>query len=90
MTLSTWIMRFGAKFIGLPVAVAMVLFAVSNRHLVDIALWPLSGGVAMPVYLVTLLALLLGFIAGALAMWLSAGQITPPRPCRTDGENAGP
>lgn len=75
MTLSPWIMRFGAKVIGLPVAVAIVLFAVSNRHFVDIGLWPLSGGVAMPVYLVTLLALLIGFIAGALAMWLSAGRV---------------
>lgn len=75
MTLSTWIMRVGAKFIGLPMAVAVVLFAVSNRHLVDIALWPLSGGLAMPVYLVTLLALLLGFVLGAVAMWLSAGRL---------------
>lgn len=75
MTLSTWIMRFGAKFIGLPVAVAVVLFAVSNRHFVDISLWPFSGSVATPVYLVTLLALLIGFIAGALAMWLSAGRL---------------
>ena len=36
MTLSTWIMRVGARLIGLPVAVAVVLFAVSNRHLVCI------------------------------------------------------
>ena len=75
MTLSTWIMRVGAKLIGLPVAVAVVLFAVSNRHLVDIALWPFSGGLAMPVYLVTLLALLLGLVLGAVAMWLSAGRL---------------
>ena len=75
MTLSTRIMRVGAKLIGLPVTFTVVLFAVSNRHFVDIALWPFSGGLSMPVYLVTLLALLLGFALGAVAMWLSAGRL---------------
>ena len=75
MTLSTWIMRIGAKLIGLPVSVATVLFAISNRHLVEIGLWPFSGGLTMPVYLVTLIALLLGFVLGAMAMWLSASRL---------------
>jgi uncharacterized integral membrane protein len=52
------------------VAVVLILFAISNREAVSVALWPLPALVEMPLYLVLLGTLLLGFIVGELAGWI--------------------
>ena len=56
------------------VAFVLVLFAVSNREVVDIALWPLPVEWSMPLYLAILLILLMGLVLGGLAAWISAGR----------------
>jgi len=53
------------------VAVAMILFAVSNREHVMLSLWLLPGAaVEMPLYLLLLATLLVGFVAGELVGWV--------------------
>jgi lipopolysaccharide assembly protein A len=54
---------FGAA-ITLPLTLLAVAFAVSNRGPVAVGLWPFDELVEMPVYLLGLGALALGFLAG--------------------------
>jgi uncharacterized integral membrane protein len=59
--------------VAVVVALAVVLFAVSNRADVDITLWPLPYQVTVGTYAVVLLAVLVGFIAGLIAAWMAGG-----------------
>jgi uncharacterized integral membrane protein len=56
--------------IGL-VALALVIFAVDNRQVVTVSLWPLPIEASMSLYLVVLLTLLLGFLLGELIAWMN-------------------
>jgi uncharacterized integral membrane protein len=56
--------------IGL-VALALVVFAVDNRQVVTVSLWPLPIEASMSLYLVVLLTLLLGFLLGELIAWMN-------------------
>ena len=51
-------------------AVLVIIFAVSNRETVSVGLWPLPDFAAMPLYLVVLGCLLIGFVCGQLSSWL--------------------
>lgn len=67
-------MRFLNSFIAVIVALLVILFAVSNRQPVSIEIWPLPYQLSLGLYAVILLTLALGFIAGAVGMWLVGGQ----------------
>jgi len=54
------------------VALALALFAVSNRESVSLALWPLPFVVDLPLYLLVLATLVFGFIFGEFASWIAA------------------
>ena len=59
----------------LPAAFAIVLFAVGNRAPVTIALDPFGGEppmltVSVPLFLLTLIVLILGVIVGGMSAWL--------------------
>ncbi len=58
----------------LLIAAVLALFAASNRTTVALGLWPLPFVVELPLYLAILLALLSGFVAGALGAWLVGHQ----------------
>ena len=66
-------MRYLSWIITIPIALVIVSFAVSNRDPVDLALWPLPFEVTVPQYVATLVALVLGFLAGGFVAW-SAGH----------------
>ena len=53
------------------IALVLIVFAVSNRESVAISYWPLSFMVEAPLYLVVLLALLVGFLFGELVAWMN-------------------
>ncbi len=57
-----------------PLIVVAVLFAVSNRGVVELALWPLPYTRSPPVYLVAFGGLAVGFLAGGLVAWWGAGR----------------
>ena len=63
-----------AWLLTLPLAVAVVLFAVHNRGPVPIDPWPVAQPFNLPLYLIVLGAILIGFIAGALVQWAAAGR----------------
>jgi uncharacterized integral membrane protein len=65
--------RFINTVIAVIVALAVVLFAVSNRQEVEVTLWPLPFQVNAGVYAVVLVAVLVGFIAGMIATWMAGG-----------------
>jgi len=58
----------------LPVTVAVVLFAVSNRQAVDLHFWPLPGSVEVPLYAIGLATMVVGFLIGGVVAWLGAGE----------------
>jgi len=65
-------LRFPGWFVGIPFALVIAWFAVSNRSTILLELWPLPGSLEIPVYLVVLIALLAGFVLGAGAAIFSA------------------
>jgi uncharacterized integral membrane protein len=66
--------RFG-WIVSIPVIVIVALFAVDNRQGVAIELWPLPWAFpAIPVFVLTLGAVLFGFLFGCLVMWWTGGK----------------
>jgi uncharacterized integral membrane protein len=64
-------MRSLFRLAMLVVAIVLVVFAVSNRGMIALGLWPLPDVVELPLYLIILGCLLVGFLAGELAAWVS-------------------
>lgn len=52
-------------------AVILIVFAVTNRNPAVLSLWPFPFTLQAPVYLITLLALLVGFLVGELVAWIN-------------------
>ena len=65
--------RFG-WIVSIPVIIVVALFAVNNRQSVALNLWPLPWDVTAPLFLLTLGAILFGFLFGCLVMWLTAAR----------------
>jgi lipopolysaccharide assembly protein A len=57
-----------------PVTAACVLFAVSNRAVLTLRLWPLPYEIDMPVYALVLGAGFVGFLAGATVAWIAGAR----------------
>ena len=62
MRLISWILMLG-------IAVAAVVFAVSNRGPVSLDFWPLPFGIDVPTYLTVLGGLFVGFVVGGFLAW---------------------
>ena len=67
--------KFIAAIILVPLAILMVMFAVANRSSVAISLDPFSTTapaltVHVPLFLLLLIALIIGVLAGGIAAWL--------------------
>lgn len=60
--------------IGLPLAAIAIIFAVSNRQLVTVELWPFPWTVDLPLYLLSLGTLAVGIVIGALFAWTSGSH----------------
>jgi uncharacterized integral membrane protein len=54
-------------------ALLLILFAISNRETVSVGLWPVlpAAALAMPLYLLVLGTLLVGFVVGQLVTWIA-------------------
>lgn len=63
-------MRLVHWLVTLPVTIVLVVFAISNRQAVEVDFWPLPIVIETRVFLVVLLALLVGFLIGELVAWL--------------------
>ena len=62
-------------FVGLPVALVAVVFSIANRQGMTINLWPLERSQDLPVFAVILAAVVVGFLLGAIVMWLSSAPV---------------
>lgn len=69
MARRTWPIRLFNLIVTLPVTLLVVLFSISNRHMVDLSLWPLPSSVTAPLFLVALFAMLAGFLVGGFVVW---------------------
>ena len=67
-------MRRLSWIITIPFTLIVVVFAITNRGPVTVTLWPLPWIAELPLYLVVLGSLLVGFLVGAAIAWLSAGR----------------
>ena len=55
----------------LVIAIFLILFAVSNRELVSVGLWPLPFLVDVPLYLLCFLILVIGALIGVATAWMA-------------------
>lgn len=53
----------------IPLLFVSAFFAIANREIVAIDLWPLFGKVSMPLFVALVGALYVGFLLGALIAW---------------------
>jgi uncharacterized integral membrane protein len=72
-------MRLLSWIIGLPVAVVLILFAVANRHFVEVSLDPLSqqdpwAALSVPLWTVLFFGVFCGLVAGWIGAWLKQGK----------------
>lgn len=65
-------MGFIRGIIGLAFAVLFAIFAVANRQSVDIVWHPVLPPVSLPLYIVALGLLAIGFILGGFMAWLKS------------------
>lgn len=65
-------MGFIRGIIGLIFAVLFAIFAVANRQNVDIVWHPVLPAVSLPLYIVALGLLAIGFILGGFMAWLKS------------------
>ena len=69
-------MRLVYWLIAVPLLVVVPLFAISNLNSVELSIWPLPFVTPpVPVFVVALGGLAIGFFAGGLVAWLSAGRV---------------
>ncbi len=64
-------MRLFHWLVTAPLALVLVVFAVSNRARVVVTLWPFPFELDTPLFLVILLSLLVGLLFGLLLAWMA-------------------
>ena len=57
----------------LPLMVVAVTFAIANREVVTLDLWPLAMTVQAPLFVLVLGSAVVGLLAGAVVAWFSSG-----------------
>ncbi len=67
-------MRRLSWIITLPITVLAILFALSNSATTQVKMWPLPWVAELPLYLLILGCLLLGFLLGAVVAWISGAS----------------
>jgi uncharacterized integral membrane protein len=60
--------------VGLALMVVLVVFAIDNGAPMTISLWPLPWQATLPGFIALFAALVVGFLVGAVAAWLSGGK----------------
>ncbi len=68
-------MGFFRAIIGFIFAIAMAAFAVSNRQSVEFVYSPVHTALELPLYLIALLFMVVGFIFGGIVVWFNAGTV---------------
>jgi uncharacterized integral membrane protein len=66
--------KYISWIISIPILAIAVIFAVNHRQSTAIDLWPLPMEVAVPLYMLVLVAIFIGFILGGVTVWWSQGR----------------
>jgi len=64
-------MKIIYAFLGFAVFVLVLCFALSNQQGVNVGMWPWSGTLSVPLYLVGLVPLVFGLLFGGIWGWAS-------------------
>jgi len=64
-------MRLLSWLLSLPIFVAVIIFVLQNRMQVSLSFWPFDAEVTMPVSVLSLGLLILGFVCGSLLTGLA-------------------
>ncbi len=67
-------MKFIGWLFGVAVAIVLIVFAVSNGTSVTLRFEPLPYAIDLPLYAVTFIALVLGFVLGGIVAWFGGGK----------------
>ena len=59
----------------LPLALILVVFAINNRHIIEVNLWPFYFTIQWPLYVFLYISLIIGFLSGAFLIWISGIQL---------------
>lgn len=62
-------------FIGFVLAVALAVFALFNRHDVVLSVGPVYEPFNLPLYLIVLVFMAVGFVFGGVFVWLGAAPV---------------
>lgn len=68
-------LRYLSWIVTVPLAVLVILFALSNRDPTVLRLWPLPFELEAPLFLPVLGALVVGFLAGGFVAWWSGRRV---------------
>ncbi len=66
--------RFAGNILAALLSLVAIAFAVSNLEPVSVALWPLEITLLVPLYLVALIPLVIGFLVGGLVGRMGTGR----------------
>lgn len=66
-------MKHLSWIVTIPVTVIVVVFALANRHEAMLRFWPFPWSAELPIYVIVLCCLLVGFLLGAGLAWFSGG-----------------
>ncbi|MBX9456778.1 MAG: LapA family protein [Rhizobium sp.] len=85
------VMRFIKLIVLVPVAVALVVLSVANRHLVTLALNPFRPddqvlSFSVPLFILVFAALIIGVILGSFVTWFAQGRYR--RQARSEAQEA--
>jgi len=69
------ILSWASWLIMVPLFVASVVFALHNKSLVALDLWPFGLVVELPIYLALFAVLGVGVIIGGIVAWLGQGRV---------------
>lgn len=73
-------LRFIKYLLITPIAILFLIFAFANRHVVNVSFDPFTSGdipafeLDAPLFVVIILSMMIGVIAGGLAVWFSQGR----------------
>ncbi len=72
-SLATLVKHF-SWILTIPLTLVVVIFAIANREFVPLDLWPFGLSRPLPIFVLILGGMFVGFLIGALVMWLSSGK----------------
>lgn len=72
-------MAFLRALFGFLITVAVLIFASSNLHTIEVFYSPFTPAIELPLYLIGLGLMGFGFVAGGIVVWINEGKARKDR-----------